>query len=265
MSVAGDVQILRYAAVGARADLRAMYTWKTWTGGWLLRVLAQVAFFALIGRLLGSDATIRYLAVGNSVVIAAIEAMFVVASTTWERRSGTLPLLIAAPGSTFLVWLGRSVQWLPSGTTSATISFFVVGAMVGVPLRFPGVLAVVALIALTAFTTYCFGLTLAALVLRAMDLRNVVSNVAYLSLMALTGVEVPVSYWPAAVRWIADVLPLTHALAAVRELVAGAGFARVVSTAAPELAVAAGWLIVSFLLFRWLSESGRKDGSIEFG
>ncbi|MGH8874427.1 MAG: ABC transporter permease, partial [Acidimicrobiia bacterium] len=93
------LSVLRSAAVSALADLGTIYTWQTWTFSWLTRVLAQVTFFALIGRLLGSEDRVHFLLVGNAVAIAAIASLPVVASTTWERRSGTLPLLVACPSS----------------------------------------------------------------------------------------------------------------------------------------------------------------------
>ncbi|MGW0522978.1 hypothetical protein [Crossiella sp. NPDC003009] len=47
------------------ADLRATYTWTSWTVGWLGRMLAQVTFFASVGLLLGSPEQTRFLVIGN--------------------------------------------------------------------------------------------------------------------------------------------------------------------------------------------------------
>jgi ABC-2 type transport system permease protein len=82
------LRVLRYAALSGYHDYATIYTWKTWVAGWYVRVLAQVAFFALVGRLLGSDARVHYLLVGNAVMLAAIGGLFAVAGTTWERRQG---------------------------------------------------------------------------------------------------------------------------------------------------------------------------------
>ena len=37
-----QLRIIGYSAANAYADLRAIYTWKTWTVCWLGRMLAQV-------------------------------------------------------------------------------------------------------------------------------------------------------------------------------------------------------------------------------
>lgn len=257
-------RVLARSAVLALAEFGAMYTWRTWLFGWLLRVLAQVGFFALIGRLLDDPEAVAYLLVGQAVMIAVIEALLVVPSTTWERRAGTLPLLVAAPANPALVFLGRSVQWLASGVASATVALFTMSAVFGVALPWPRALLAVPLIAVVAASTYCFGTVLAAVVLRFMETRNVVLNVAYLTLMAVCGVGVPTAFWP---RWIevaAQGLPLTHGLLAIRALLDGADASVIWAGAGREMLVGAVWLAVSLLAFRHLAESGRRDGSIEF-
>lgn len=257
--------VLRRATVTGFADYAVTYTPLTWTIGWLGRVLFQVTFFALIGRLLDDEDAGHFLLVGNAVMMAALDSLFVVASTQWERWAGTLPLLVAAPTSPLVVFSGRSVQWVVSGTATSLISLFGLGLLFGVPMAMPGALVAVPLVVLVSLSTYCLGLALGGLVLRAMDLRNVVSNVTHLTMMAICGVQVPVSFWPVGVQYVASVLPLTHGLAAIRAALDGAAAGEVLGEAGLELAVAAGWLTVAALIFDRLAEHGRRDGSIEFG
>lgn len=258
-------RILAAAFLSALADLRAIYTWRTWSFAWLSRILCQVAFFAVIGRLLGSAERTEYLLVGNAVFIASLVSMLVCASTAWERQAGTLPLLIASPSSPFTLFFGRSAQWLLDGTVSSSIALFVLGPVFGVSLPMPRALLAIPLIALISVSTYSFGLVLAGLVLRKVELRNVVGNLGSLSLMVICGVQVPSSFWPSPIRYVAEVLPLTHGLRAVRDLLSGSARGVVLHNVALEICVAGGWLAIAALTFRQLAESGRKDGSIEFG
>ncbi|HKE63656.1 MAG TPA: ABC transporter permease [Micromonosporaceae bacterium] len=263
--VAATFEALRYACLSALADLAVIYTWKTWTFGWLARVLCQVAFFALIGRLLQNPATTDYLLIGSAVVIVTMEAAFVTASSTWERGAGTLPLLVASPTGPFVVFVGRSVQWLISGTASANIALFALAPIFGVPLAFPTALAAVPLIVLVALSSYCFALLLAAFVLRVPTFRNIVGNITWWTIGLLGGVQVPVTFWPGWVGAIGEVLPLRHGLAGVRVAIAGGPAATILRDAGLEIAVGAGWLVVAALAFRRLAEGGRRTGSIEFG
>ena len=258
------VDILRHAALAGIQDLRSLYTWKTWATGWLLRLVCQVIFYSLLGRLIGDEAQVHYLVVGNAVMLCATTVIFVVQSTTWERFAGTLPLLIAAPASPLVVLFGRSVQWIPDALATSLAALLVVGPLFAVPLPWPRTLVVLPLLVLVTLSTYMMGAVFGSLVLRWTNARNLVSNVVAALMMAVCGVNVPVSVFPGWVGTVATVLPLTHGLRAIRATLAGAG-AGVAREAALEIVVGMGWFAVAAASFRWFAEGGRKDGSLEFG
>ncbi len=255
----------------AWADFAATFTPLSWTLGWLGRIVAQVIFYALIGQLLGSEEDMRYLYIGSAVMATAMETLLVVSTTTRERYSGTLPLLVAAPGPLWPVFLGRSVQWLPSGIATASVALFLLGPLFGV--RFTlvsGVLAFLMLV-LVAVTTYGYGLALAALVLRHMRLRNWATNLSYTLMMLVCGASVPLSFWPVWVQWIGQAFPLTHALEVIRGLeandvvVAGPSvWLPMLGDVGISLATALGWYVVATVSLERLAANGRRNGSIEF-
>jgi ABC-2 type transport system permease protein len=135
----------------------------------------------------------------------------------------------------------------------------------GTHLSFPKALLAVPLIIAVSLSSYCFGLMLAGVVLRATTLRNIVGNVAWWSIALVGGVQVPTDFWPPWVRAIAQVLPLSHGLDGVRTAVVGGSVRHVALDFVLECAVGLGWLLIASLSFRWLAEGGRRTGSIEFG
>lgn len=257
-------RILFAAFTSALADLRVIYTWRTWSFAWLSRILFQVAFFVLIGRLLDSRDHLEHLLIGNAVYISSMVSMSVCASTAWERQMGTLPLLTAAPANPAALFVGRSAQWVLDGSLCSTIALFVLAPVFGVELPMPSALIAIPLIVLISISTYCFGLFLAAIVLRKVEVRNLVSGVASMSLMIICGVQVPTSFWPAPIPLLAEFLPLTHGLRAVRGLLANAPAGTILTWAVLELCVAVGWLIVACWTLNRFLEGSRRDGSIEF-
>ncbi|MFJ8162626.1 ABC transporter permease [Streptomyces sp. NPDC096136] len=259
-----QLRIVGYGAANAWADLRAVYTWKTWIFGWLGRMLAQVTFFTLLGKAVGGPSGAEYLVLGNALMTCVIESLSVVASSGWERAAGTLGLLAASPARITSVFVGRSLQWPVSGTGTSLVALFALGPLFGLDWEPGQVLPAVGLVVLTALGSYCFGLFLAALVLNASGLRNVVSNVGYLLMMAVCGVQVPVAYWPAWVGVVAEAVPLTHTLAALRALVRGDGAAAVAGHAAAGALVGLGWLAAAHLAFGLQLARGRRAGTIEF-
>lgn len=258
------LRVLRYAALSGYHDYATIYTWKTWLAGWYVRVLFQVAFFALVGRLLGSDASVHYLLIGNAVMLAAIGGLFAVAGTTWERRQGTLALLVASPSSPVIVFTGRSAWALTEGLLSSVTVFFVAAPLFGLDLPWPRALLYVPIVALVAASSYTLGTFLGGLVLRAMSTRNVVANMTWGTILAICGVNVPLDFYPEPVQWLAHGLPLTHGLEAIRDLLAGATAAEILPNVVLEAAVGASWLGLALLTFNHLAEQGRRDGSIEF-
>lgn len=254
----------RASAANAFADLKVIYTPAGWVFGWLVRVLAQVAFYALIGELLHSADQQRFLLVGGAVTIMVTEIMLVCASTTWERQAGTFPLLIIAPVSQVPVLLGRSVQWIPSSLATSSIALFAMGPLFGVRWTWgTGLLASAVLVA-TCLATYLFAFASAVLVLSVVELRNVVSAVVTAVTTAISGAVVPVEFWPSGVRLVAHTLPATYGLDALHRLSRGEITMSVLSNTSLLALTGMAWLGAGALLLHHLVRLGRRRGTLEF-
>jgi ABC-2 type transport system permease protein len=266
--IAAPLRVLRYSTANAWADMWVMYTPLSWCIGWLGRVVLQVIFFAMIGLLLDSPAAVQFLFIGNAVMTAAMEALTSIASSTWERAQGTLPLLIAAPTRLWPVFAGRSVQWLPSGVLTASVALFAVGPAFGTTWTPGRALAALGCLVVVAVATYCFALAVAALALAMMNLRNTISSLVQVGMMVICGVMVPVTFWPGWVQGLAQTLPLTHGLVAIRVLADPPAGGVPAADTLPRILLAAGigaaWLLLAALLLERLAAAGRRTGSIEF-
>ncbi|MCR8671351.1 ABC transporter permease [Agrococcus sp. HG114] len=258
------VSPLRIAGAATRiavGDLRAVYSPLSWGVGWLGRVLSQVLFFAIIGLLLQDPDLLLRLALGQAVLLCWLESMLSVQSTGWERSTGSFPLLVAAPGALWPVLVGRSVQWMGSALATSSIALFALCTALGVRWTAAGVLLALLGLVATALGGYAVGLAVGAAVLHARRWRNVVPNVLNAALVATAGVTVPTEFWPPAVQWAVQALPLPHALAFVRGAAAGSADPAQLCAA---LALAAGWLVVACCSLGWFVHAGRRDGSIAF-
>lgn len=257
--------VLRQTMWSGWTDLRMVYTPANWAFGWMVRVLCQVVFYTMLGTLLGDPERTRFLLVGAAVFIAVNETMMASASTTWERMSGTLSLLAAAPAGMVLVLAARSWFWIASGTVSASTALLVLAPGFGLDLGAGEASAVVALIFATALANYAVGLCCGSLSLRFHKLRNVFSNVTLLTMTAVCGVMVPASFWPPGVQWFAEIFPAGHGLQAVRLTLAGAGAGEILAQTGWAFGTAAGWLALALLSLRWFHADARRSGSIDFG
>lgn len=257
------LRIMRYALLSGAYDYGSIYTWRSWLGGWFLRVLAQVSFFALIGRLLGAEQQTWFLLVGNAVMLAAMEGVWALNMVSWERSAGTLPLLAASPTSPVLVLASRGVYLIADGSISALGALFVLGPLFGLPLPWPRVLLVIPLTILVGASAYCFGTFLGGVILAYRGVNSLVANVGLVAVMTLCGINVPLDAYPGPIAVISQCLPVTHGLIGVRDVLAG-NLAGAGAQALLEAAVAACWLGICLLTFRWFVYRGRRSGSLEY-
>ena len=247
------------------AEFRNLYSLRSWTIGWLVRMLAQVAFFGSIGLLIHSRADIQYLIIGNAVVIVALEATIVVLFMAGERFSGTLQLLLTTPTRAITVFLGRGLNWIATGVVTSAITLVLLPPLFGVPVPPLRLLACLPVLVVIGITAYAYGSFLSGLTLRIPSLDWLVLNVGYLLIMTLAGVNVPVAYWPAGLRAVAQLLPVTHGLHAIRGILAGARPAAVLADVGLEVVVAAGWFTAAALSYLWFVEHARRRGSTALG
>ena len=264
-SLATTANIMHHAFRAGLADYREMFTWKSWVAGWMVRVIAQVSFFALLGERIGNEQTTYYLLIGNAILVAALTGVFSLNMTSAERWTGTLPLLVASPSSPVIVFSARGSYLAVDGALSALAALFVAGGIFGMDLPWPRVLAVVPLTAVVALASFCFGTFLAGIVFRFRSINSLVVMTTQVTLMAACGINVPFSYYPDALEWFSRLLPVTNGLLAIRGVFDGASAATILGDAALEAAVGVGWMTIALASFNQLASRGRRDGSLDYG
>jgi len=254
---------LRVAANAARIgyrETRAQYSWRTWLFGWILRLIAQTLFFTAMGLLIDSEDLIRFAFVGNVTAAVMIMVLGIGPDTAWERSQGTLPLLVAAPRSMLPVFAGRNVFHVVQGIAEGTLIFFLVGPWIGLhgnlawaPVGFVTV----------ALGSYGLGVFMAAIAIRKPRWGNTIYNIVFWTIIAIGGVNVTRTVFPAWVQQVGNLLPLVHGLTALRSLLSDGLGLLALREAGLELAVGLGWFVLALVGFWALAEGGRKDGTID--
>ena len=258
------LRVAWYSILSGANDYWAIYTLKSWIFGWCIRMISQVSFFALIGKLLRSDTQTEFLLVGNAVVVAAMAAMFGMNMTTAERGNGTLSLLLASPSRAVVVFAFRGVYVMADGVFSALLGLFILGPAFCLHFPLPRVLLVIPLTLLVGVSAYCFSTTLAGVIIRFREGTGLIVNATIVTLMTLCGVNVPVSFYPSWLEWISRCLPITNGLEAIRDVIDGRGWSVVGAHAGVELLVASAWLVIALSTFGRFMRAGQRDGSLEF-
>jgi ABC-2 type transport system permease protein len=259
-----SLRVVWFAVLSGANDYWAIFTLRSWLFGWCVRMISQVSFFALIGKLLRSDVQTEFFLVGNAVMVAAMGATFAMNMTTAERGNGTLSLLVASPSRPVVVFASRGVYVMLDGVFSSLLGLFVLGPAFGLHLPLPRVLLVVPLTLLVGVSAYCFSTFLAGVILRHREVTGLVVNSTIVTLMALCGVNVPVSFYPDWLAWISRCLPITNGLEAIRGVIDGDAWSTIGAHTGAEALVLCGWLALALATFGRFLRAGQRDGSLEY-
>jgi ABC-2 type transport system permease protein len=102
----------------------------------------------------------------------------------------------------------------------------------------------------------------AAVGLRMRDVP-IIANLTMAVLLIFCGVNVPLDKLPDWMHAIANALPMTHAIAAAREVADGASLASVRPDLVAELALGSLYLAAGFACLRWFEHEGRRHGTLD--
>ena len=251
--------------VGGSIAYRGLFNWirpATYIPTMLGAPLFQLIFFTKLGQYAHAESRDFYI-VGNSIQACAMSSVYgMTMAVANERWFGTLGPLLASPANRSAVFLGRGVPVLANGLLVSAFSF-VAGALI---LGFrPGVGAVVPLavvVVVTVLSCTAFGMLLGSIGLRAKDFFFA-ANLAYFLMLLFCGVNIPLDTRPGWMSAVGRCLPLTHGIAAAREVAAGASLGDVLGLVATELGIAAAYAVAGLTLFRVLERESRRTAVLD--
>lgn len=259
------LRVLRFGLMQGREDFRVFFAnWRVWFLAWGVRSIFAAAMIALLGKLIGSDERVYYLLVGNAVLVGVHAAGWAIQSSTWDRWDGTYPLLVVSPHGVRPSTVGRSSIWIFSGSITSLTTFAVLALMFGLPLPWPGALIIPLVIIVICASAYAFALAIGAFVIREPRVRNIIHSFVMTILGAFTGANVPILFWPAWVEEMANLLPVTHGLSALRLVLSSGAPSLIVRGLVLEVAVGAAWFLIAWFSMNVMANAGRADGTIDF-
>ncbi len=181
-----------------------------------------------------------------------------------ELAMGTMVLLIATPARPLVVMLGRSLAMAGNGLVTAAIGLAVALPVLGMDLDAWRLLAAIPVLFVIALTSYGIAMLLASVMLRYPEYQNAASNFVGFVLIVLGGVTVPVEVLPGPVQVISYAIPFTHALGALRAVLAGAEPSQVIQPLAIAVTGGAVYFALASLSFRHFLDRARGRGTLDF-
>ncbi|MGH3647720.1 MAG: ABC transporter permease [Micromonosporaceae bacterium] len=225
---------------------RRAYPWTYFVGtvvtGVLTIGLAYLAFHAIGGGRVADDFTaavgsadyLGYIAVGAAAfTFANRQLLWAAKALITEQREGTLAALVVAPAGRFGYLVGFAV-FSTLSTLAEVAVVWLFAAFLGVRLPPLDLVAGLAAALVLAVAVFAMSIPLGALMIAAGE-AHISQNTVFLSLALLSGFTFPRTYLPQPAQWVAELVPITRAMDAVRgALHHSAGLAEI----APHLGIA---------------------------
>ncbi|CAB4686985.1 unannotated protein [freshwater metagenome] len=151
---------------------------------------------------------------------------------------------------------------LANGLVVSAFGFVVGAALLGFRPGLTSLPALALVTIVTAASCTCFGMVLGSIGLRGKDFFFV-ANLAYYLLLLFCGINVPLGSMPQWMQVVGNCLPLTHGVAAAREVAAGGSLRSVAGLTGTEAAIGIAYAATGFLMFRLLERSSRHAGAMD--
>ena len=256
---------LRIFFVGGVIAFRGLFNWirpAMYIPTMLGSPLFQLIFFTKLGQYAHAQSRDFYI-VGNSVQVCAMSSVYgMTMAISNERQMQTLGPLLASPANRAAIFLGRGVPVLANGLIVSAFTFAVGALLLGFHPGAAAIPALVLIVVVTVASCTCFGMLLGSVGLRAKDVFFA-ANLAYFLMLLFCGVNIPLSVLPGWMSFVGRCLPLTHGIAAAREVAAGASLTHVSGLVATEAGIAVAYAAVGFFLFRFFERESRRAAVLD--
>lgn len=255
----------RVLTVGGVISFRGLFNWLNpyiYVPTMLVSPIFQILLFAYIGRSAGVADDNFYL-VGNAVQYASIPCLFAMANTiAGERWTQTLGLVLATPANRVALFGGRSLPVIVNGWFVAMFALGAGSVVLGVTVPAGAWAGVALCLAVASASCTGLGLLQAALGLRVRS-TAVLSNLVFGALLVFCGANVALDSMPGWMSTVGRMLPLTHAIEACRQVVAGATATQVGPLLIREAALGSLFAVLGVGALRYVEASSRRHATLE--
>jgi ABC-2 type transport system permease protein len=224
--------------------------------------LFQLIFFTKLGQYAHAESRDFYI-VGNAVQACAMSSVYgMTMSVANERQFGTLGPLLASPANRAAVFLGRGVPVLANGLLVSAFTFGIGALLLGFRPGLDAVPSLAFIVLVTVASCTCFGMLLGSIGLRAKDFWFA-ANLTYFLMLLFCGVNIPLDDLPGWMSAVGRCLPLTHGIAAARQVASGAGLGQVAGLIWTEAGIALAYSAAAYGLFRVLERESRRKAVLD--
>lgn len=257
---------MRNFAIQSYLSYRALFLWFNWPsylGNIFVAPVMYIVMLTVTGRFANSSLSADFYIKGMAAYQIPFILLWGISQCFYYDRSfGTLSILFGSSGNRWLTYWSRGSFHFPNGMLTLATSLLFAWVFLDLDLTETNWLVLACSVLLIGLSCAAFSLFVGVFTIVFRDWL-IIASVATGLLLLLTGVVIPVDRLPTPLNYVGQVLPLTHGLGAFRDAFSGASMASAGRSLCWELAVAAGYSIVGYFLFRILEAYAKRTGAYE--
>lgn len=252
--------------VQAYATYKGLFFWLNWmsyTTNVFVGPAIGVVTYALLGQFAFDMEAARYYGLGvNMSQMAFVVVSGITQAYTYDRELGTISFLYISPTKRLINYLSRPVLHFPNGILVYATGLIALWLLLDIDfsmMNWP-VFILAVLVATASVAAFAQLLGIFSIVIREWVHGMVVATGI---LFVFTGMIIPVETFPAVLQGLAKILPITHALSAIRSAITGASFTEVYTTILWEVIVALVYLASGFIGFISFEKLAKRNGTLD--
>lgn len=229
----------------------------------IINPIITLVYFCLLAAYSFQTSDLSHWVIGNSLLLCNSVCIFSLGQTfTSERYNGRLKSIICAPMSSFSTILQKSFFPIIVAITQVVMGVVFGSLIFGINFANVNLLLFSLVILSAIISAVGFGVFLSSFGLLS-DSMHMLLNVSASVLAIFSGVNFPVNQLSPAVRWISQIIPLTHSMQAADMLFSSFDAGQFVYLLCYELVLGIAYIIICFLIFKIVEKLSIKKGTLE--
>ena len=241
-----------------------MSDWKTYMMFDLIPPISQTLLFSLIaGYIYGTDYIQKWM-IGNAILITSFGALFGVGTQLMdEKYNGTLSFLIASKTKLSSILFSSAISTMVTSMISVTIGVVLVSFILRINWNIEMISSFIGVLFLSSFVAMSFGYIISCFILITSE-TNLILNLVSRLLLIFTGANFPVSKLPYIFQWFSKILPLTRSIQIAQGLIEGNSLSEYNKLIYEELTLGFSFILVAYILLKYMERQSRTSGKLEF-
>ncbi|WP_163193734.1 ABC transporter permease [Clostridium thermarum] len=247
-------------------SFKALFGWIDLKVYFLVKIITpifQMIFFCLLAKFSYNTNDLTPWVIGNSFLLCVYNCIFGIGDIfVVERYYGTLKVIIASSANKFITFFQRGVVHMVDSLLTVTIGLTIGAIIFNVSFNNVNLLVFFIITITGMFSAIGFGLFLGSFGLILSNM-NLLMNIFSMMLMALSGANFPLEWFPSIIQKISNCFPITRSIKAANMLISNNNFKTIYGLIGQEILLGFIYIILGYLFIQVTEYTAKKRASFE--